>query len=156
MSYPRLSALLAEHSSDTHTTPMSSSSYDQSGLMSSSSSTIMPSSYDANSRSMPRDLFFSHRDANLRSPMPHPPRPVMVVRPRKFLPPPGQFLATKRLKHNNNIYYQTLHQYNELFKAHENYLDSLLLTTAFQNLTFQTFPISNVNWNPFRLRKILR
>ena len=80
-----------------------------------------------------------------RQPMPRPPRPqrpVMVVRPRKFLPPPGQFFATKRLKHNNDVYYKTLYPYNELLKAHETYLDSLFLTTAFKNYRFKFQPMS--------------
>ena len=76
--------------------------------------------------------------SSLLPPMPR--RPVMVVGPGKFLPPPGQFLATRRIKHNNDVYYQTLHQYNELLKAHERYLDSLLLTSAFQSLKIQTSP----------------
>ena len=153
MSYPLLSALL----SDPHIAPMSSSSCDtQPSHMSSS---------DVHSRPIPSDPFFSPREATLRPdatfrpsmPHAHPPRPVMVVRPRKFLPPPGQFLATKRLKHNNDVYYQTLYQYNELLKAHEQYLDSLLLTTAFKNLTVQTSHLSNssTHRNPFKFRKIL-
>ena len=58
-----------------------------------------------------------------RQPFHPPPKPTLIVRPRKFLPPPGQFLATIRLKHNIEVYYKTLHQYNELLKSHEAYLD---------------------------------
>ena len=50
----------------------------------------------------------------------------------------GQVLATKRLKHNNELYYKTLHQYNELFKSHETYLDTFLLANSFHNLFLNT------------------
>ena len=73
-----------------------------------------------------------------RQPFHPPPKPTLIVRPRNFLPPSEQFLATKRLKHDNEVYYKTLHQYNELFKSHEAFLDSLLLANSFHNLSVNT------------------
>ena len=164
MSYPLLSALLSAEPSALHTPLHTAAS------MSSSNDELhsalpptrpMPDALHP-TRPMPDAL---PPASSLRQPMPR--RPVMVVRPRKFLPPPGQFLATRRLKHNNDVYYQTLYQYNELLKAHERYLDSLLLTTAFQNLKIQTSPLPNANLkiqtsplstthrHPFKFRKIL-
>ena len=67
-----------------------------------------------------------------------PPNPTLIVRPREFLPPPGQFLATKRLTHHNEVYYKFFHQYNELLKSHEGYLDSLLLANSFHNMSVNT------------------
>ena len=59
---------------------------------------------------------------------------TLIVLPRKLLPPPRQFLATKRPKLNTEVFFETHHRYNELLKSHEDYLDSLLLATSFQNL----------------------
>ena len=151
MSYPLLSALLAANSS-------MSSSHDE--LPSTLHQTRPIPDELHPTRPMPDALHPA--SSSLLPPMPR--RPVMVVRPRKFLPPPGQFLATRRIKHNNDVYYQTLYQYNELLKAHERYLDSLLLTSAFHSLKFQTSnsktqtqtsPLSYTQRNPFKFRKIL-
>ena len=80
-----------------------------------------------------------------RQPILPPPKLTLIFRPRTFLPLPGQFLATKRLKHNNEVYYKTLHQYNELSKSHEVSLDSLLLANSFQNLSVNTFTTKSRN-----------
>ena len=80
-----------------------------------------------------------------RQPILPPPKLTLIVRPRKFLPLPGQFRATKRLKHNNEVYYKTLHQYNELSKSHEVDLDSLLLANSFKNLSVNTFTTKSRN-----------
>ena len=79
-------------------------------------------------------------------------KPTLIVRPRKFLRPPGHFLATKRLKHNNEVCYKTLHQYNDLLKSHEAYLDSILLANSFHNLSFNTS--TSKSCCPFAYKKL--
>ena len=67
---------------------------------------------------------------------------------------PGQFLATKHLKLNNDVYYKTFQQYKELLKTHEVFLDSLLLTTAFRIFPVSTSLPTNSS-KTFEYRKIL-
>ena len=83
-------------------------------------------------------------------------KPTLLDRTRKYLPPPGQFLATKRIKHSNDFYYKTLSQYNELFKQHESSLDSLLLLTSFQKFSVDvSSPNTTLNRNPFAYKHFL-
>ena len=41
-----------------------------------------------------------------RPPPPQTPKPTFIVYTKTFLPPPGQFLTTKRLNHNIDFYYE--------------------------------------------------